>query len=330
MRLKKIINEYGITLFILILFLLFNFLELPFYIKKTGGLIDITDRIEIDTNSSINGSYNLAYVSELKATIPIYLTALFNKNWDIIKKEEEVASNEKESDVNLRNELALDEANNIALIVAYNKANKKIDIVDNELIVGYVDTIADSDLKVGDKIKKIDNKVIKSKQELNDIINTKKIGDKVEVEVLNKNKNQKRYATVVEYEDRKIIGVIVYNNYKINTVPKTQFNFSKRESGASGGFMMSLAVYDYLSDIDLANGRKIAGTGTIDIDGNVGEISGIKYKIMGAINEKADIFFVPDGDNYDEALKIVNDFDLDIELVNVKNIEDAINYLKEK
>lgn len=330
MRLKKIINEYGITLFILILFLLFNFLELPFYIKKTGGLIDITDRIEIDTNSSINGSYNLAYVSELKATIPIYLTALFNKNWDIIKKEEEVASNEKESDVNLRNELALDEANNIALIVAYNKANKKIDIVDNELIVGYVDTIADSDLKVGDKIKKIDNKVIKSKQELNDIINTKKIGDKVEVEVLNKNKNQKRYATVVEYEDRKIIGVIVYNNYKINTVPKTQFNFSKRESGASGGFMMSLAVYDYLSDIDLANGRKIAGTGTIDIDGNVGEISGIKYKIMGAINEKADIFFVPDGDNYKEALKIVNDFDLDIELVNVKNIEDAINYLKEK
>lgn len=330
MRLKKIINEYGITLFILILFLLFNFLELPFYIKKTGGLIDITDRIEIDTNSSITGSYNLAYVSELKATIPIYLTALFNKNWDIIKKEEEVASNEKESDVNLRNELALNEANNIALIVAYNKANKKIDIVDNELIVGYIDTIADSDLKVGDKIKKIDNKVIKSKQELNDIINTKKIGDKVEVEVLNKNKNQKRYATVVEYEDRKIIGVIVYNNYKINTVPKTQFNFSKRESGASGGFMMSLAVYDYLSDIDLANGRKIAGTGTIDIDGNVGEISGIKYKIMGAINEKADIFFVPDGDNYDEALKIVNDFDLDIELVNVKNIEDAINYLKEK
>lgn len=330
MRLKKIINEYGITLFILILFLLFNFLELPFYIKKTGGLIDITDRIEIDTNLSITGSYNLAYVSELKATIPIYLTALFNKNWDIIKKEEEVASNEKESDVNLRNELALNEANNIALIVAYNKANKKIDIVDNELIVGYIDTIADSDLKVGDKIKKIDNKVIKSKQELNDIINTKKIGDKVEVEVLNKNKNQKRYATVVEYEDRKIIGVIVYNNYKINTVPKTQFNFSKRETGASGGFMMSLAVYDYLSDIDLANGRKIAGTGTIDIDGNVGEISGIKYKIMGAINEKADIFFVPDGDNYDEALKIVNDFDLDIELVNVKNIEDAINYLKEK
>lgn len=330
MRLKKIINEYGITLFILILFLLFNFLELPFYIKKTGGLIDITDRIEIDTKSSINGSYNLAYVSELKATIPIYLVALFNKDWDIVKKEEEIASNENEKDVNFRNELALNEANNIALIVAYNKANKKIDILDEELMVGYVDTISDSDLKIGDKLKKIDNKVIKSKQELNDIISTKKIGDKVEIDVLNKNKSQKRYAKVIEYENRKIIGVIVYSNYQINTIPNTQFNFSKSESGSSGGFMMSLALYDYLVNIDLANGRKIAGTGTIDIDGNVGEISGVKYKIMGAINEKADIFFVPDGDNYKEALKIVNDFDLDIELVNVKNIEDAINYLKEK
>ena len=43
--------------------------------------------------------------------------------------------------------------------------------------------------------------------------------------------------------------------------------------------------------------------GTIDEDGNVGAIGGVKYKMLGAQKDGADIFFVPK-ENYDEAKKV--------------------------
>ena len=68
------------------------------------------------------------------------------------------------------------------------------------------------------------------------------------------------------------------------------------------------------------------GTGTISSDGLVGEIGGVKYKLMGAVKKKADVFLCPK-DNYDEAIRLVKDKDYDIKVVSVNTIEDAINYL---
>ena len=79
--------------------------------------------------------------------------------------------------------------------------------------------------------------------------------------------------------------------------------------------------------IDLKKGRKIVGTGTIDANGNVGEIGGVKYKVLGASREKADIFFCPK-ENYEEAINTNNKYNLKIKIVKVETLEEAINYLK--
>jgi len=90
---------------------------------------------------------------------------------------------------------------------------------------------------------------------------------------------------------------------------------------------MSLSIYNYLTNQDLTNGMKIVGTGTIDEEGNVGGIGGVKYKIKAAVKEKADIFFVPE-ENYEEALDTINEDKLNIKLIKVATIDDAIIYLK--
>lgn len=54
--------------------------------------------------------------------------------------------------------------------------------------------------------------------------------------------------------------------------------------------MTTLEIYNSLTDDDLTKGYKIVGTGTIDMEGNVGMIGGVKYKLKGAIKKKADIF----------------------------------------
>ena len=90
--------------------------------------------------------------------------------------------------------------------------------------------------------------------------------------------------------------------------------------------MMSLSIYDYLTSDDLTKGLKIVGTGTIDEFGNVGVIGGIEHKIKAAVKEDADIFFSPSA-NYAEALEVVTEENLDITLVEVSHIDDAIEYL---
>ena len=66
--------------------------------------------------------------------------------------------------------------------------------------------------------------------------------------------------------------------------------------------MFTLGIIDKLEPEDLTGGKIIAGTGTIDDDGNVGPIGGIPQKLVGAKSAGAQLFLVPK-DNCAEALK---------------------------
>ena len=72
----------------------------------------------------------------------------------------------------------------------------------------------------------------------------------------------------------------------------------------------------------------IVGTGTISSDGSVGEIGGVKYKLNGAVKSKADIFLVPKGSNYKEALKEKEKNNYDIEIKAVGTFDEAVSYLE--
>lgn len=64
--------------------------------------------------------------------------------------------------------------------------------------------------------------------------------------------------------------------------------------GPSAGLLIALTVFDTIDDIDLAAGRRIAGTGTMAPDGTVGTIGGIQQKVLAAHRESADVFLAPE------------------------------------
>ena len=78
---------------------------------------------------------------------------------------------------------------------------------------------------------------------------------------------------------------------------------------------------------DLTHGKDIVGTGTISLDGSVGEIGGVEYKVIGAVKEGAEIFLVPEG-NYKEAVEVKKEKGYDIEIVSVKTFNDAVTYFE--
>ena len=88
--------------------------------------------------------------------------------------------------------------------------------------------------------------------------------------------------------------------------------------------MLALEIYNNLTDNDISKGRKIAGTGTIDENGNIGQISGVKYKLKGAYKEGATVFLVPSGENYEIAIKVAAEEKLNIEILEVSTLKDSI------
>ena len=63
--------------------------------------------------------------------------------------------------------------------------------------------------------------------------------------------------------------------------------------GPSAGLMLSMGLIDKLTPGDLAQGKHIAGTGSITPDGTVGSIGGIRQKLAGANKAGAKLFLVP-------------------------------------
>lgn len=319
---KNKLKEYKYLGLLIILFLLFFIIKLPYIIELPGGILNIDSKIESDIKVKTSGTLNMAYVSEIRATIPTYLISKLNNNWDLIKMEESISSNETIEEANYRNTMLLKEANDIATIVAYEKAGRKIKIKNKKLYITYIDPSSQTDLKIKDQILKIDNKKINNLEEIATIINNHNVNDTILVETDNGVKKSK----IIEIDGKKVIGVLITCDYDFDN--EIRFKFNDKESGPSGGMMMTLAIYNYLTNDSLTKNRKIVGTGTIDINGNVGEISGIKYKLKGAVKNKADIFIVSE-ENYDEAIKLKEKNKYNIKIVSVKTIDEAIKYLKE-
>ena len=328
-NIKKYLKEYYKVIIVYVLILALFLVEFPYYISAPGGLINTEEKIKTTENFKMKGSLNMAYVSEIHATIPTLIISLFNDDWDIEKEEDVKNDNETIEEKNYRNKMLLEEANDTALLVAYKHSDIDYSIENSKVYITYIDELANTNMKIGDQILKVNKKKIKYKNDLFTYIASKKIGDKISLEVKDINgENKKRTSTLINVLDEPKVGAIVTETFNLKSNKKVEFNFKNSESGSSGGLMLTLTLYSHLNEIDLTKGKTIVGTGTIDINGNVGEISGIKYKLIGAVNKKADIFLVPAGNNYKEAKKVKKEKGYDIELVPVKTFEDALKYLK--
>jgi len=86
-----------------------------------------------------------------------------------------------------------------------------------------------------------------------------------------------------------------------------KIDFQPREiGGPSAGLIYALAITDLLDDQDYADGRTIAATGTMDIDGSVGAVGGVAPKAIAVDDAGADVFFVPDREIDDVSVDSLN------------------------
>ncbi len=301
-------------------------MPVPYYIKVGGGSIKLDNKIDITESYKTTGSFGALYVKESRGMVLTYLLSYVIPSFDREKKEEVVVDNSDNYDY--REKVYFTTSLDAATKVAFEKASKSVEIDSSKLMVLYIDEKANTELKVGDQLLKIEGVKVNNYEELFSKISSKAVGDIVNVTVKRDHKIIDTRSTIVDMEGKPKLGVAVANIVSYKTVPKVDFSFGGKEAGPSGGMMIALTIYNKLVKEDISHGNKVMGTGTINVDGTIGSIGGIKHKLMAANRKNADIVLVPKG-NYDEAKKIKDEKNYDFNLVGVSTFDEAVDALKD-
>jgi PDZ domain-containing protein len=221
------------------------------------------------------------------------------------------------------------DANSLAAAVAMQKAGVGKGITaDGIRVVAVVkDSPADQRLQAGDIIDQLNGHAVRSIIDMTDYmakavkpgdslrVTLRRGGDTAEVEVKTKASE--------DDPERPVFGISVQTELHLDTPRSVDYKrFMAHIGGPSHGAMLTLALIDQLTPGGVTRGIQVAGTGTIEPDGSIGLIGGIKQKAYAISRTDADVFFVP------AALEAeARSGAPELNIVPVKTIDDVLSWL---
>lgn len=161
---------------------------------------------------------------------------------------------------------------------------------------------AEGRLKVGDLIVRIGPYPVNGYRSVRAIMEHFRVGDVVTFTVVRQGKTIEVPIRTTHVAGDPAPAVGVYLGPEVHyVVPRKVAIRSQGIGGPSAGMMFALEIYQQITGRDLAHGRRIAGTGEIYLNGQVGMIGGVGQKVVTVERAGAQIFFCPVG-NYPKAM----------------------------
>jgi PDZ domain-containing protein len=99
--------------------------------------------------------------------------------------------------------------------------------------------------------------------------------------------------------------------------------------GPSAGLAFTLTLIDELTPGELTGGGRVAVTGTIELDGSVGAIGGLRQKASAVAQTGVDVFIVPAAQSEEDIAAAQEAGGPDLRIIPVATLEDAIMVLEE-
>jgi PDZ domain-containing protein len=163
-----------------------------------------------------------------------------------------------------------------------------------------------SGLQCADVVTALDGKPVHTSQDLVNILHTYKPGEPVVVTAdrTNAQGRKKSITATARLAGTPRLGNQPANPQKpflgVVAQDDTTFSFPFGVNvevgdigGPSAGLALTLGLVDVLSNGQLTGGHKVAATGTISLDGTVGDVGGVAQKAVAVRNAGAQVFFVP-------------------------------------
>jgi PDZ domain-containing protein len=222
----------------------------------------------------------------------------------------------------------LDESETTAIVVGMRLAGFNADLVGKGIQV--VDLQPDSHavgiLQSGDVITQVNGEPVLTPEALVAVIKAQ-TGDSVRLTIDRQGDQHDVDVPLIapaQPGDSPRIGIVIQPaGFDLDLPFPVEIHSQKIVGGPSAGLMFTLTVYNLLTPEDLTGGRRIAGTGTISLDGTVGPIGGVEQKVAAAESAGAEYFLCP-ADNYDDALAVAKH----IQVVKIETVDQAVAFLQ--
>ncbi|USS87290.1 PDZ domain-containing protein [Fructilactobacillus hinvesii] len=339
---KKTASAFIVAAF-LVFVLWFCFWPLNKVVEAPGEAINIQPMVKIQGEKPLkNNEFMITAVSISQARPYSYVQKLFDPHIDI-QNQNDVTGGQNNADFNNVQKVYMDSAINNAITVGYQHAHRPV--VKSYHGVYVLNVFPQSDfknsLRPADLVESVNGKQLTKSTEYVNYI--KSLPKNAPLTITFKRDGRQM---MVKGHKREIvkgfngIGITMIDDMSIKTNPAAQIQ-PGQIGGPSGGLMFALQVYSQLTHHKY-NIKKIAGTGTIATNGQVGEIGGVDKKIIAAHKSGAQVFFCPyvkptkmnlaleEGHktNYQVAKETAKKYAPGMKVIPVTSFDEALHYLE--
>jgi PDZ domain-containing protein len=325
------------------------FIRVPYYRFAPGSLYATEPLVTVvgaPSYANEGGQIDFTTVSSKKASVLDYALARFDEAVELIDADvfEGGRSPEENRQENLEMMVG---SKQMAEVAALRKLGYPVQVRGSGALVKAISRDADgrdlpaaSVLRVNDTIVEVDGKPVQLGEEAVAAIAAHRPGDTVTLKVESA-PGEPRVETVTlvsrcaavkvgecsaEDAAKPLLGVKLSNRDTRFDLPLKLSIDTKDVGGPSAGLAMTLGIIDVLTPGSLTGGSHVATTGTIDTEGNVGPVGGIRQKTHLVVRQGIPLFLVPDGEAEEAARYAAGS---DTMVVPVKTLDDALAVLRE-
>src|SRR5690606_22798086 len=287
----------------------------------TLGAVDGTEVISVDGTRTYetDGELRMTTVS-LNDNMTLFgaLGMWLSGRYALAPREEYFLPGQSDEEVRQENLRQFRSSQSNAEVAALRRLGYPVQVVVEQVVD---DSPAAEVLQPGDRIVRIDGKDVTDSESVRKVLSGTRPGQTVTVVFQRDGGSERTESVTLARHPESPHGFIGIQPADRADAPFEVDIALEDVGGPSAGLMFALAILDELTPGAMTGGQSIAGTGTIDAEGNVGEIGGISFKLVAAHEAGADAFLVPEG-NCGEAVAAAPE---GLTLVRVATLDDAVS-----
>ena len=309
-------------------------------------LVNITGVPTYDTD----GQIYFVTITEPPITMLDWFVTRDNDAARFRSTEEKYPNGESRQQVFQQGQRQMRTAKDNAVYVALKAAGLPVEVTPGEVIVDFLLCLelnadesdcatyspADQLLDPGDVLKKVNGEELQIVDDVTRALKGVRSGEMVEVEFERNGEAMSGEVETIaapgEEPQRTIIGFRPIDTTTITLPEGLNIDIATGDiGGPSAGLAFTLTLIDELTDGDLLGGQKVAVTGEIDFEGNVGAIGGLNSKASAVRQVGVRYFLVPasqDGQRYPDNIQGALDaVDGEVEIIPVATLQEALDAL---
>jgi len=301
-------------------------IELPYLAYSVGPVSDAADAVVVDGVDFYPPEGELLMLTVVNQDVNIFeaVIAGVDPTIDLVRKQ--AVRRVGETDEEYRNRVLQQMSDSNFRSIAVALGYLGYELVPTEVVINDIvpEVPAAGVLELGDTVTVVNGTEITSVEDFPPALEGFEVGDVIDMTVVRADGPVDVKVELAEREEEPGVPMIGIVLGELTEPPFPIAIEAGDVGGPSAGMMHSIAIIDALTEGELTGGRVIAGTGTIDLDGNIGNIGGVRQKVVAAEAAGADYILVPQG-NYESALTAQRDT---IEIIPIATLGEAIGFLE--